>query len=541
MRIMQQISRLSRIKTLTMMQLRQKVDMSFLSSKKKTINKIVFSVIAFVLAVVFTYALLFIMRLFLAIYATVDVISVFLGVLLILSLISCIAGLTNALFFSNDNVLLLSFPVKPNDVFISKLAVFYLYELIKNFNLIVGFFVGYGIFSGMPLWYYPLVLLVYTLIPLIPVCLGAIISIPVLVVRNLISRYAVVALIFLLSVGAAIVWAAGAFSNALPEEIVIIGRWQYIYQDLMEAANIFASSTYIFKMIVELILGHNFVNLPILIGGTAVLVVLTYWTARPVFFRLVNTVKSGNGKPAKPKKNKVVKSKFATELKKEMLYYLKNPIELVSNHMFVFLAPVIIYLLNSVYQAMPIRGSGYLMQLAFNVGMIIIIVSTGSESCAKLFSSEGNSFYITKTRPIDSAELAFARITITGILCFFSCVACSVIIAVVMPFAAKALWFIAITTLLVCMSHLLWSIDLDVLNPQQREFKTANIDVTVNQKRSIVIAMVLAIAFGLITYLLTSENYSIAFIKLIALASILFACRVYLTITRLKVYFRGIE
>ena len=54
-----------------------------------------------------------------------------------LSLISCTFELTNNLYFSEDNRVLITLPVDTNKIFVSKIIVFYLYELKKSLNFLM--------------------------------------------------------------------------------------------------------------------------------------------------------------------------------------------------------------------------------------------------------------------------------------------------------------------------------------------------------------------------------------------------------------------
>ena len=51
---------------------------------------------------------------------------------LVLSLVSCTKDLMLNLYFSEDNKVLITFPVNSNVIFLSKLIVFYFYEIKKN-------------------------------------------------------------------------------------------------------------------------------------------------------------------------------------------------------------------------------------------------------------------------------------------------------------------------------------------------------------------------------------------------------------------------
>ena len=112
--------------TLVKMQLKEKMDMGYLRSKRKLIFKIVwlfveFAAITAVIAVLFHFVKL--LGLFSLVHdIPVSVISLAFGIMLLLSLVTDTIGLVKSLYFSKDNTVLLTFPATPSLVFFSKLA-----------------------------------------------------------------------------------------------------------------------------------------------------------------------------------------------------------------------------------------------------------------------------------------------------------------------------------------------------------------------------------------------------------------------------------
>ena len=116
-----------------MMQLKDKIDLSYLKSKKQTISTIVFGILKLLLVVVFAYLMFYafeILNVFSLIgFVPFSVVTVIFTAMFILSTITCTFGLMKSLYFSSDNAVLLTFPVSPNQVFLSKLIVFFVYEI----------------------------------------------------------------------------------------------------------------------------------------------------------------------------------------------------------------------------------------------------------------------------------------------------------------------------------------------------------------------------------------------------------------------------
>ena len=73
--------------------------------------------------------------------------------MLLLSVVSCAIGLTKSMYYSRDNAVLLTLPCKPLEVYLSKLVIFFFFELKRNISFLVPLFLayffshGYGFFA----------------------------------------------------------------------------------------------------------------------------------------------------------------------------------------------------------------------------------------------------------------------------------------------------------------------------------------------------------------------------------------------------------
>ncbi|MDR3318726.1 MAG: hypothetical protein LBS99_04745, partial [Clostridiales bacterium] len=178
--------------TLVMMQIKEKFNLKFLKSRKKTAFTLIFKALQFVIATVALYAL-FYLSVFLkvlsfnAILYAETIMLIFIA-LQVMAIITTTVGLVKSLYLSGDNELLLTFPVSANKVFLSKLIVFFINELRKNYLLFLPMFVAFGILDKMAFYYYLWVLAAYVLISFMPVIIGALLSIPSLFVALLLRN-----------------------------------------------------------------------------------------------------------------------------------------------------------------------------------------------------------------------------------------------------------------------------------------------------------------------------------------------------------------
>ena len=296
------------LKTLVMMQLKDKLNFSFRADKKGTLTKLIlyfvlFAVVTAIIAVVFYISDL------LVVFGSskavpIPVFNLFFIVMLLLSIVSCVVKLTDSLYFSKDNLVLLSYPVRPNIVFLSKLIVFYIIELIKNVVYLIPMFLAYGIIYGFKLWYFPWVILMFFVIAAIPVAVAAILSIPTMLIkmflrkRPLLQDLAVVVVLIVATVFIFIL------INMIPEKLHLVTKWSSVYRPRFEAfATKFQKIMLPFYYLSMLIVGfeegmtsprmvtnvfNNNTGLLFLVvfGSIVFLILLSYWFAKPLFYKI---------------------------------------------------------------------------------------------------------------------------------------------------------------------------------------------------------------------------------------------------------------
>ena len=170
------------LKTLTAMQIKEKIDFSYLNSWKKTLFKVIWLLVEIV-AITFICRTVFIYVRALGLFSLIGevpttVMNVLFTFMLVLSIISSTAGLVKSLYFSRDNSVLLTLPTTPSMVFLSKLAVYYVYELKKAFMFTAPMFMGYALAHSYPIYFYFWLLFLFIFISALPVIISALLSIP---------------------------------------------------------------------------------------------------------------------------------------------------------------------------------------------------------------------------------------------------------------------------------------------------------------------------------------------------------------------------
>ncbi len=544
---------LSNVKTLVLMQLKNKLDLSRAKDTRSVIIRTLLSVLKIVVITVVMFLVFFLCK-FLGIFEGSDIPDTAVGsvfvVVMILATISCTVGLTQTLYYSADNRVLLTLPVSASEIFLSKMVMYYIFELKRNLSLTLPLFVAYGIINGA-VWYYYLWLIVcFVFISLLPVLIGAVLSIPALFIVAFVGHYKWTQILLIVLATAGITALLVVIINAIPENIDINGQWQAICRGVRDFLAGFCRVFYpvycLCLMIVGgtslisgvLFSGATFVYFGIMIALLLVLVAITYFGAKPLFFKMASKLFEFDKPIVPPQKNKV-HSAFWSPYSESLKMTLRRSRELVSLLVELILPGVALLLLNKVYAAMNTNNVGAVMTRAFNILVSLTILLSFNARYAKVYSKEAGARNIIKTRPQSYLNTLFARISLRVVVSILSSVGCAVFYGQVANLPLRQSIMFGIIMTCVTVGHLLWSAELDIVNSQADQYLAVGEDLNnPNENKSTLIALILAVVFSALFYLFTDLGAYVSLVKCAIIATLFLASRIYFYIVRTKLYFR---
>lgn len=545
------------LKTLCKMQLKDRINLSFLKSVKQTIFKVVLSLLKFALitaVIYFGFYILSYLRLVSLLPGVPEnLFEVIFTCLMLLSIIVCSFGLVKTLYFAKDNFMLLTMPVDRTKVFLSKLIVFYIYEFIRNLNYFLPLLVAYGLINKMPFYYFFWLVLAMFIITLIPVCIGALLSIPLMYIQNFVKSYKfleytlVVVLIAGVSVGLILV------INSIPANFDLIGTWGTTFWNIQNFLNTFNKIFMPFTWMSIAIVGKRYgisnnlfrleqwISILIILGGLAIIFGLTYLLVRPMYFHMAST-------PFEYKKDKVTKTipnkkqnAFWSGVVKDFKLNFRTPSKFYSLVAVIIGLPTSIFLLNKIYSAMDTRLTGTNMSIAFNILLILLIALSSNTMLAHVYSEEGNARYQLKTNPKPQMNSLVSKLVINVIGMTLSILITVIIFASFLKINVlnTILIFVFIESLY--LGHMLHSVELDIMNPQTQRYQTEGDNLSnPNDIKSVIFAFLISIIFALITYFLISENMNIVWTKVMLVAVVYMLIRTWLFVNKVKVYYKEV-
>ena len=557
------------LKTLVLMQLKDKLDLSFVKSTKTLIQKIVFTLLKFLVVGAIAYVLCLLLTTMLIDRSDVDKLMVVIATfLLVASLLTCTVGLVKSLYFAADNKVLITLPVKNNVIFISKLIVSYFYETVKMYSLLVPLLLGCMLYSGQIhnvtiIW----TLFVMLFVSAAVVLISGILSIPALfAVRFLNKAPAVKVVLFVLAIilgGWLIIW----FISILPKDIYLIGQQG---TDLIEKIRVilisFQKHVLPISYLIEMLIGSKINNVhtllfyrpwvifACLIGIVAVLGVIVYFVSRPLFFSMMSKTFEFDKKKVY-KVPKVKKSSpWIALLKKEFkLCFASSDVSLTFIAMYI-IVPVLILLLNIVYAAINPNVAGKKLVYTFNILIMILPLLASNSLISTLFSKEGRAGYIKKTKPINILKALFAKLFFFLLFSIPSVLASVIIFGSYLPeFRWYDVLLIFFMVLFMQYGHIFYCATLDVMNPQNEQYATVGESVNnPNEGKATILAFIVSAIMSLLAFVFFKNHeilftfmpysghgiyYTIPIVKLFAIAAVFCAATLYMFIGKVKAYY----
>lgn len=532
-----------RIKILTILQLSNK-SRTYVKGSKRIYSFIAIRLAIIIAITVVAYLVLHALKNLLYIPVNHFLLITILMITQGLSIIVAMIGLSNDLYHSKDNQILFSLPVKNDEIFISKIIVYYINEFVRNLYLLVPIFIGFGLITSASFLYFFSLVFVIFLLPLISMGIASFITIPITVVTNFFKRHNVLTGIVIIIGVSGLFYLTTLLISQIPTPIRIVQLYNRFIISLSFALQKMASVGSIYTVIGKMMFGYNYlINLLILLTTVIAIVLLNYYVSKPLYFKLMSKSSENTIKQKEITRSFETKSLFHTFLKKEFIIQRRSLNELLTNYSLLLTLPFFIYILNYIYMGMNRSSFGNQIVLILNVIITLLIVTSSNTASANAITTEGYEFVLLKTAPYNTSKMAWAKITFnlvfTTLVIFISYILFSIALPV---FPKQDVWLLFLVVILVNAGHIFWSFQIDILSPKLSDYaQTASISNNVNVSKSLTIGLMIAIFFGILGVFSFVFLKSFAWILMIGIAVSFMVWRMYAFHTYLNAFFDDIE
>lgn len=549
------------IKILVSMLLKDRLDLSFLSAKGTTIRKIVFFILRFGITFGVAFGLFYVSSMFKIFHNSftlpTSLMTMVVSILMVFTTISVTNELMKTLFLAKDNQLLITLPVKPNDIFLSKIIVFYVFELIRNATFTLPIFVAFGFVSNVSWFFFIWIIIALLFISMVPVVLGIALSLPTLLINRFFAKFRLIKHLVYISALAFVVYLLVRVILIIPSSMNIIYYWQPIKDLLSSVTNFFYEKFRIVHYLVIMALGkyqnskYTFLHFEpwaifgITIATMAVILGSTYFVVRNVFLRLISYDYTKTKPVNLETKRQKRLPKFLTFTKKEILLLGRNG-EFSYNYAMTYVGvPLIILLVNKLFSSMELYADGQFFVQALNVLLIMLPFLASNSAIAKSFSEEGRTGYMKRTKPINVIMALTAKLIPNIVLSTISIIATMYVFNVFMNYLPVNITLLTASLIIIQIGHIFISALLDIMKPQNEQYATTGEQFSnPNESKSTIVAFIIAfITAGIVLVFLNERQvlpearYNSAFFKMFWVSIVYLSTIIYLFVWSVRAFY----
>ncbi|HHW89769.1 MAG TPA: hypothetical protein GX745_02555 [Clostridiales bacterium] len=431
-----------------------------------------------------------------------------------------IVSLLTYVYFNKDAEFTASLPIKPGKVFLAKLVIVYLYELVAFAAIVIPLLIALGVATSQGFVYYLSILLGFILTPAFPLALASIIAIPIMYLVSFFRNKDAFTTVFLLILYAVIFGAYfyGVMSlQTRAEEIA--NNMDAILASLSNVAQIISKVFYPLYAIACLATNKalyglsvplsGLVNLAIAVFSLLILIIIAYFISNAVYQQ--STIRQNESAKALSVKNQ--KTEFRSHLKALMIKEFKD-ITRTAAFGFqclagVIILPLILVLMNINAYALQEAdlSAGLVRNIYYGVsfGMLLMLGSGMNIASTTAISREGKLFYLSKVIPVDYTTQINAKVYISLILNYITIFLGYLISIFVYKLGVLEIIFFPITLGLYSYGYAYSTVRFDLKEPKLnwttpneavKNNKRATIPTLINMGVSFVIMMLMSMMYS---------------------------------------------
>ncbi|MCK9235850.1 MAG: hypothetical protein WC225_00390 [Acholeplasmataceae bacterium] len=532
-----------RVKTLVLLQLNNKLKHYEKGSKRIYRTLAVNAVILTVVSVIASLAIYVIKNIFFL--PVNEFFAIFILVLTqLISIIASLVGISTDLYHSKDNQILFPLPVKNDEIFLSKMIVYYIQELLRNLFFLVPILVALGFSQRAGFLYYFNIVPITLLLPLISVFTATILSVPYVYAKNYLKNHNFISAFLMLILIGVIFFLVYSLIGLIPIPIRLVQLYNRFIIGLSLFMQSIAKYSFVYSYIGYILYSIkpwlHYLWVILITGGLGL---LNYLIAKPLYFKLTSRTSENTIKEKKHTHLRESRSLFFTFFKKELTIARRSPDQLINDYALLMFLPILMYLLNYIYMGMNRSTLGNQLVLILNVFIVLLVVTGSNTASASSITTEGYEFILLKTAPYDTSKIAWAKMLFNLIFTTLVIGLSFLLFSIALPmFPKKDIWLLLIFTLLVNVGHLLWSLQLDVLNPKLSEYATSgSLTNHENIKKSLGIGILLALFFTVVSIFAFILVRELGWTLMLILATLFLLYRLLSFNAYLKAYFVEIE
>lgn len=500
---------LSRIKKLIKLQFAEKFTLFKTGNKRSLFYSVLFKLLGFVVGTIVLYFVLNFFRDSAGFSLNEGVLGSIIFLLCVICFLSTISRVFKNLYDVKDNQFLFTLPVTSNEVFVSKIVITFMQEMITAILLSVTFQTAFSLSAGGMLYpvfnttsfsYIFMVLFTTFILPILIVLLATLISIPIVLLIKAIKKHTatvIISLIVILSISLVLF---SLVVNLVVGNMSLVGQWFTLSYKVQTALDNFANASLIFSTIANMYKGvGTIVGTFIILLIIICLFFITYYTIKPFYFKISVTENIKQKNIMNTKSSKQSKTSFGAITKKNIQMLWQNPSQFFSFFTILIIMPFIILLVDKFFNALYLRDLGYELLFGSNLAMISIFALMGNIYAGTGVSQEGSNYYLLKSGPVSYFKQGLSKVLINFVISFFFIFVSSLISCISTKISFAQSIFIIVCASILSLAHILYSYAYDFAYPYVTWYDSSQFQKGKNIGKTISRGLIWGILYGAFT------------------------------------------
>ena len=456
-----------------------------------------------------------------------------------ISLIFALINIIRNLYLSQDNELLMVLPVTFNQLFVSKIMIIYLTDLLFNVLYILPIFLVLGFLGALPITYFVMLVILIPLFPLLPIAVGSVLSVPIMYLIKFLKKNTTLLLISMLILVAAV------FVGYMALVTQISGFINIAEQQIEASIQINASiknvgqQIFAFYQLAQSMFSFGYIYYPLLyLVATIILVCLCFLIIKPFYYRIA-TINLDNTTSNKTKYKKFKKRKPFTEiLLNEFRQVFRSPGNIFQYFLFALFMPLIVFTYDKLLTSIAVNQTGQNMIIGAHFLIVCISALMSNTISSTAISKDGKNFYISKVIPVSYYTQAASKITFNAIITIGAVFVTTITSLFFSNLSPGVILLTGAVVSILSFGHICHSFDMDLQHPVLDWYDNSEIStIGKSTTKSIMWGLVLSVVLFLIMVFLQNIGLYIAL-----LFSILYCiARVYMLYIKIKHYYNIME
>lgn len=456
-----------------------------------------------------------------------------------ISFVFAISSILKTLYFSKDNELFMVMPVTFNQLFVSKVMMIYVNELIFNLLYMFPILFTFGFLGHFGIAYFFLVLLFIPILPVLPIALASLISIPIMFIVKFFKKNAWLSIATILVAVAVIFILYMSFVSKISGAINIAEKQVATGLKVNSAVARIGSKIFLYNWLSASLVGFRMMWFPVAyLFGAVALFLLCFMLIKPFYYK-VATISLENTSKTKKKVKKFKKRKpFAELLLNEIRSVFRSPAYIFQFFLFPLFMPLIVYVYDKLLITIAVNQAGQNMIFGSHILILSIIALMSNTISSIAISKEGANFYLSKVSPIGYRTQIMAKLLFNAIFTVSSILVTTVTTLILTDIDVLVVLLSSFMVIVLSLGHIVHSFDMDLQNPVLKWYDNSEISAL---SKSTTKSMIWALVLSVIVFALATLAGTVGIIIDLVLSVVYLVARIHLLRIRVYHYYNALE